>query len=92
MQSGFRQIPQRYAIRVRVAAEPDVVRRAVRQWGDVTPLDDGAGCLLEMSVDDLQWPVMVLAQVGAPFEIETPDELRAEVARVAAQFAPRPST
>ncbi len=88
VQAGFRQIPQRYAVRVRVAAAPDVVRRAVSRWGDVTDLDAAPGwCLLEMSVDDLQWPVMVLAQVGAAFEIESPAELRAEVARVGERFA-----
>lgn len=84
VQAGFRQIPQRYVVRVRIDADVAVVQRAVSRWGQVTP--DGAGCLLEMNVDDLQWPVMVLAQVGAPFVVESPAELRAEVARVAAQF------
>ena len=40
-----------------------------------------------MNVDDLEWPVMILGQVGAPFTIESPAELRAEVARVGALFA-----
>ena len=40
-----------------------------------------------MNVDDLEWPVMVLGQVGAPFVVESPDELRDEVARVGALFA-----
>lgn len=86
VQAGFRRIPQQHAVRVRVAAPADAVRRAVRQWGDVTESGDDA-CVLEMRVDDLQWPVMVLAQVGAPFEVESPAELRVEVARVAGLFA-----
>ncbi len=40
-----------------------------------------------MNVDSLEWPVMVLAQVGAPFTVVEPPELRAEIARVAGQFA-----
>ena len=59
--------------------------RAVGRWGEVTPYD--GGCLLEMGVDDLRWPVMVLAQVGADFTIESPDELTVEVARVSDLFA-----
>ncbi|MFA6577227.1 MAG: WYL domain-containing protein, partial [Nocardioides sp.] len=85
VQAGIRRMPQRYDVRVRVAADPAVVARAVGRWGEVTP-DDG-GCLLEMGVDDLQWPVMVLAQVGADFTVESPDELTVEVARVSGLFA-----
>ncbi|MCD4533423.1 YafY family transcriptional regulator [Nocardioides sp. cx-169] len=85
VQSGIRRIPQRYDVRVRVAAAPEVVARAVGRWGDVTPYDDG--CLLEMSVDDLQWPVMVLAQLGADFTVESPAELVATVFEVSARFA-----
>lgn len=85
VRAGIRQIPQKYAVRVRVAAEPEVVERAVWHYGTVTP--DGAGSVLEMNVDSLQWPVMVLAQVGAPFEVESPEELRTECARIAGLFA-----
>lgn len=86
VQAGFRRIPQRYAVSVRVESPADRVRSAVGHWGDVVDLGDGA-CRLAMAVDSLQWPVMVLAQVGAPFTIESPDELRAEVARVASVMA-----
>jgi predicted DNA-binding transcriptional regulator YafY len=82
VQAGFRQIPQRYAVRVRVEAPAPQVRWAVGRWGEVTPDGDDA-CRLEMNVDSLAWPVMVLAQVGRPFDVESPDELRAEVTRVA---------
>ena len=64
----------------------DVVQRAVGQWGEVEPDGDGS-CVLVMNVDSLEWPVMVLAQVGAPFTDVEPPELRAEIARVAGQFA-----
>ena len=85
VQSGFQQMPQRYPVRVQVEAAADVVQRAVGQWGQAEP--DGDGCVLVMNVDSLEWPVMVLAQVGAPFTVVEPPELRAEIARVAGQFA-----
>lgn len=85
VRAGIRQIPQKYAVRVRVAAAPEIVERAVWHYGTVTP--DGDGSVLEMNVDSLQWPVMVLAQVGAPFEVESPAELRTECARIAGLFA-----
>ncbi len=85
VQSGIRRMPQRYAVRVRVAAPPEVVERAVGRWGQVVPAGDG--CVLEMNVDDLQWPVMVLAQVEADITVEAPAELAQLVARVADRFA-----
>ncbi|WP_377640983.1 helix-turn-helix transcriptional regulator [Oryzobacter terrae] len=86
VEAGFRRIPQRHAVRVRVAAPAQRVRDAVWRHGEVTPLSDDA-CVLTMNVDSLEWPVMVLAQVGAPFEVESPDELRQACAAVAATFA-----
>jgi predicted DNA-binding transcriptional regulator YafY len=86
VEAGFRRIPQRYDVRVRVSAPVDRVRWAVGRWGEVTAGTDGT-CLLQLKVDSLEWPVMILAQVGAPFEIESPDELRTEVGRVAALMA-----
>ena len=85
VQAGIRRMPQRYDVRVRVAAPADDVRRAVWHYGDVTDLPDG-GSLLEMRVDDLQWPVMVLAQLGAPFTIDSPPELTERVVGVATVF------
>src|SRR6478735_2687212 len=85
VQAGIRGMPQRYAVRVRVAAEPEVVARAVGRWGSVEPAD--GGCVLEMNVDSLEWPVMVLAQVEADFVVESPTELTELLAHTAARFA-----
>jgi len=64
------------------------VVHVVRRWGEVEALEghDGPSCRLSMQVDDLGWPLMVLATVGAPFEVESPPELADEVRRVAALF------
>ncbi|QZY28848.1 helix-turn-helix transcriptional regulator [Nocardioides coralli] len=84
VQAGIRRMPQRYAVRVRVAADPEAVARAARGWGEVTPSSGGA--VLEMNADSLAWPVMVLAELGAPFEVESPEELREQCAQVARSF------
>jgi predicted DNA-binding transcriptional regulator YafY len=89
VQQGIRQRPQRYAVRARVALAADDLAAQVGRWATVTadPDHPGDGCLLEMSVDDLDWPVMVLAGSGADFVVESPPELAARVAEVAARFA-----
>lgn len=40
-----------------------------------------------MRVDELHWPAMVLAAIGAEFEIVTPAELRGVVRRIGTLFA-----
>ncbi|NPC96922.1 YafY family protein [Nocardioides sp. zg-DK7169] len=88
VEAGIRGMPHRYAVRVRVAALAADVAAAVGQWGRAVPLEgQSASCVLEMGVDDLAWPVTVLAQVGADFVVESPPELRDAVARTARVFA-----
>ncbi len=88
VESGIRQMPQRYAVSVVIDAPAEVVRRAVSHWGEVEPAPEGAsGCRLVMNVDDLQWPLMVLAQVDAPITVESPDALREALRRTAQRFA-----
>ncbi len=48
--------------------------------------EDADGCVLEMNVDDLDWPVMVVAGSGAEFVVESPPELAERVAEVGARF------
>lgn len=85
VQQGIRRMPQRYAVRARLAMAPEDLAAQVGRWGTVTA--EGDGCVLEMNVDDLDWPVMVLAASGADFEVESPPELAARVAEVGARFA-----
>ncbi|WP_207208644.1 helix-turn-helix transcriptional regulator [Nocardioides oleivorans] len=85
VQQGIRRMPQRYAVRVRLAMAADDLAARVGRWGTVTP--DGAGCVLEMNVDDLDWPVMVLAGSGADFTVESPVELADKVAEVGGRFS-----
>ncbi|TGN63651.1 YafY family transcriptional regulator [Nocardioides eburneiflavus] len=85
VQQGIRRMPQRYAVRVRVATAADDLAARIGRWGTVSA--DGEGCVLEMNVDDLDWPVMVLAGSGAEFVVDSPPELAEKVAEVAARFS-----
>jgi WYL domain len=42
--------------------------------------------VLTMNVDSLEWPLMVLAQLDADFEVEVPPELRDLVRGTAERF------
>ncbi|MGA9748052.1 MAG: YafY family protein [Nocardioides sp.] len=86
VQAGIRSIPQQHDVSVRIEAPASSVAQVVRSWGSVQSLD-ASSCRLQMQVDDLGWPVMVLASVGAPFEVENPPALLEEVRRVATQFS-----
>ena len=84
VEAGIRRMPQKYAVRVRVEAPASHVAQLVSHWGTVT--GDRTSCLLEMNVDALEWPVMVLAQVDGDFTVEGPPELRDLVARAGERF------
>jgi predicted DNA-binding transcriptional regulator YafY len=85
VQSGIRRMPQRYAVRVRLDATVAEVSAAVGRWG-VASGQDG-DCLLEMNVDALEWPVMVLTQLDRDFVVEGPPELVDLLGRAARRFA-----
>jgi predicted DNA-binding transcriptional regulator YafY len=67
-------MPTRYQVVVDVRATAADVKRVVSRWGTVEAIDDGS-CRLLMSVDTLDWPAMVLATVGADFDVVQPPEL-----------------
>jgi predicted DNA-binding transcriptional regulator YafY len=85
VQAGIRRMPQRYAVRVVVDADPEGVAATVGRWGTVTATKGGA--VLEMNVDTLDWPMFVLANLDADFSVESPPALAAAVSRAARRFA-----
>ena len=85
VQSGIRRMPQRYAVRVRIDAPVASVATAVGHWGTATGTD--GDCLLEMNLDSLEWPVVVLMGLDADFTVETPVELVELLDRAARRFA-----
>jgi predicted DNA-binding transcriptional regulator YafY len=85
VKSGLRSSSQRHHVSVRVRTDAAAVRRHVGRWGEVEDLD-GTQCRLTMEVDDLAWPLFVLAGLAADFAVEGPPELVERTARVGALF------
>jgi predicted DNA-binding transcriptional regulator YafY len=79
-------VPTRYRVEVRIDAPPAAVRRAVGRWATVDPDGDDA-CVMRMNTDYLDWPVAVLAAIGAAFDVVEPAELRDRVRDVGRLFA-----
>ena len=78
-------IPTRYQVLVDVRTSAAHVERVVGGWGTVEPVNAGS-CRLRMSVDALDWPAMVLAAVGADFDVIEPMELHEHVRRIGELF------
>ena len=64
-----------------------MVAQAVGRWGTAEADPATGGCVLAMNVDSLEWPVMVLANLEADFEVEGPPELRDLVSGTAERFS-----
>lgn len=54
-------------------------------WSTVTPLGP-ARCRMTISTDDFDWPTMMLASLGADFEVIAPDAFRDHLAAVGRRF------
>ena len=86
VQQGIATMPQTHQVCVLVQAPLADVEAIVGRWGAVEFVS-AAECRLRMEVDDLSWPMMVLASVGAAFTVEQPTELLERVRQVSAQFS-----
>ena len=84
VEAGIRSMSHHHDVRVHVAADVETVAAVAGRWATLTATDDG--CLLEMTVDQLGWPLMILGEVGAEFSVESPPELVEAVAEVASRF------
>jgi predicted DNA-binding transcriptional regulator YafY len=68
-------MPNRYEVIVRIEASPADVERVVAYTGGaVEPIGDHA-CQLRIGVDGFEWPVLILAAIGAEFQVVQPPEL-----------------
>lgn len=84
VRAGLNKVPRRHDVRLRVAAPVAEVEERIGRWADLTEQDGST--LVQMQVDDFFWPLVLLATFDAPFEVESPDELREAVAAAAARF------
>jgi hypothetical protein len=74
MRSRIAAIPTRYDVSVRIETPAERVRQFAGQWATAEVIDDNS-TRMRMSVDDLNWPVIILGSLGAPFTIESPPQL-----------------
>ncbi len=77
VKQGRRSRPRRYLAQVHFDMSAADLRAITGSWGEVTQEPDG--CIWRISVDTLEWPVMVIAQVDAPARVIGPPELAARV-------------
>ncbi|GAB3209894.1 YafY family protein [Marinactinospora endophytica] len=68
-------IPTRHRVVVEVQAPAEEVKRVVAEWGEVEATGEQS-CRLRMSVDELHWPILILAALEAEFSVVEPCELR----------------
>ncbi len=88
VRAGRRNRPRRHAVEVRFDCAAAELRRCVDGWGEVS--DDGTGAIWRITLDRLDWPVMVIAQLGVPVEVVQPTELAQRVRHTGAVMAASP--
>lgn len=86
VRAGLAQLPRPYRIEAVVDAPAAVVRERVGRWSTVDELDAGH-CLLRMTADSLDWPLMALGAIGAPFRVVEPPELLDQLADWGGRFS-----
>ena len=80
--------PAVFEVVARVEAPADDVRRRIGAWSAVEPAGDDpdGSCVVRMTGDQLQWPVLGLSMLDAEFTVLEPPALRAHLAQVGARF------
>ncbi|MFZ0173459.1 MAG: YafY family protein [Acidimicrobiales bacterium] len=91
VRAGIDNLPAPHAVEARVHAPAAVVRSRLGSWGTVVAVDD-ASCLLQMTVDSLDWPTLALGATGADFEVLSPPELVDQIRDWALRFSRAAST
>jgi len=86
VRGSIERMPRAYEVVVDINAPADDVERRIGRWATVTATGPGT-CRALMTADDLEWPVLALAQLDADFRVVEPPELRERVAGIARRFA-----
>lgn len=74
VRAGIDNLQAPYTVEALVHAPAAAVRDSFGRWCTVEDVDDQR-CLLRMTTDSLDWPMMALGAVGADFEVRSPPEL-----------------
>jgi predicted DNA-binding transcriptional regulator YafY len=85
VREGLRSMPTRYQVDVTIRLPASIVTGWLGDWAQVEATDAGS-CRMRMSVDVLDWPVMILAALDGEVEVHEPAELRDRLGGIAARF------
>jgi len=78
-------VPGPWPVKAIIAAPAAVVRGRIGRWATVE--ENGPDrCLVTMTPDNLDWPVIALGVVGADFQVLSPPELTERIAEWGARF------
>lgn len=84
--SGLRGNRARFHVVMEIDRPADELRAAYGRWAEIDAVDRSVSRVV-MDVEELTWPLYVLADVRAPFRVVSPPELADRVAEVAARFS-----
>jgi predicted DNA-binding transcriptional regulator YafY len=74
VRSGIHSASTGYDVEVLVAAPAGDVRERIGRWSAVEAVD-ATHCLVRITADSLDWPIMALGIIGADFQVISPPEL-----------------
>lgn len=83
--AGIDSARTQYEVAVTVFAPAEAVTRVTGRWAEVQSVDADS-CRLEMRVDTLDWPAMLLGALGAEFDVVAPPELTDHLRRIGERF------
>ncbi|WP_329090765.1 helix-turn-helix transcriptional regulator [Streptosporangium sp. NBC_01469] len=76
VRDSITSMPTQHRIEVIVRAAVADVERVTSQLGGTVEAVDDRSCRLLMNADGLEWPMLILAALGAGFEVVGPEEFR----------------
>jgi predicted DNA-binding transcriptional regulator YafY len=85
VRDSIERMPRQHEVVVDVEAPVDRVEPLIGRWSTIEPIE-GARCRVRMTTDELEWPVLALAQLDADFTVLAPPELADRVRDVARRF------
>ncbi|WP_436760494.1 helix-turn-helix transcriptional regulator [Streptosporangium sp. V21-05] len=87
VRDSITSMPTQYQVVVVVRATVAEVERVVSPLGGTAEAVGDRSCRLLMNADGLEWPVLVLAALGADFEVVQPEEFRDYLRATGERFA-----
>jgi predicted DNA-binding transcriptional regulator YafY len=86
VRDAIRNVPTRYVVEVIVHSSAVTVRDRIGRWATIEDLGNDR-CLLRITSESLDWPMMALSATEAEFEILTPPEFRAHLSERSVRFS-----